>query len=227
MILSLKVIIAVMMILLLCMVKVFYILSVVTGFYHFSFQLPLSGLGILADYHWLINCPATTTYLCWLLYSPSLDKEYYFVCLLTVAFLSTTVWVFSLPIFHGMHLIVPTHPYFFLAVCYPNRIFPPKELERQSQNRLFPLPTTRSYPLLFLTHDPPLFVLAGYRLVMFVPCACNISMYVQNLSATYAFVMVWRLVYAFCCSSLTSYGVNFFLISHSLQLAFFQGLGLI
>ena len=51
MILSLKVIIAVMMILLLCMVKFFYILSAVTGFYHFSFQLPLSGLGILADYH--------------------------------------------------------------------------------------------------------------------------------------------------------------------------------
>ena len=144
-----------------------------------------------------------------------------------MAFLSATVWVFSLPIFHGMHLIVPTHPYFFLAVCYPSRIFPPKELERQPQNRLFPLPTARPYPLLSLTHDPPLLVLAGYRLVMSRPCACNISMYVQNLSAAHAFAVVWRLVCAFYCSSLTSYDVNFFLISHSLQLASFQGLGLI
>ena len=35
------------------------------------------------------------------------------------------------------------------------------------------------------------------------------------------------LICAFCYSSLTPYGVNCFLISHSLQLASFQGLGLI
>ena len=128
-----------------------------------------------------------------------------------MAFLSATVWVFSLPIFHGMHLIVPTHPYFFLVVCYPSRIFPLKELERQPQNRLFPLPTARPYPLLSLTHDPPLLVLVGYRLVMSGPCACNISMYVQNLSAAHA--LPWF------------GGLSVHSTAHPWPLASFQGLG--
>ena len=143
-----------------------------------------------------------------------------------MAFLSTTVWVFSLPIPHGIHLVIPTYPYFFWVVCHPNRTFLPKEPKREPQNRLSPFPTVRLYPLLPLTHDPPLPVLTGYRLVMSGLCACSTPKYIQNLSATYAFVVVWRLVCAFCRSFLTHYGVNCFLISHSLQLAFFQGLGL-
>ena len=133
------------------------------------------------------------------------------------------MWVFSLPISHGMHLVIPAHPYFFWVVCHPSRTFLPKEPERKPQNRLSPLPTTKPYPLLPLTLDPPLPVLAGYRLVMFGPCACSILEYVQNLSTAYAFAMVWRLVYALCRSSLTHYGMNYFLIFHSLQLSFFKG----
>ena len=121
---------------------------------------------------------------------PSPDKEDYFVSLLTGVFLSTTMWVFPLPIPHGMHLVVPTHPYFFWAICHPSRTFSLKELEKEPQNRLSSLPTTRPYPFLPLTHDPPLPVLAGYRLVMFGPCACTTSVYVQNLSTAYAFAMV-------------------------------------
>ena len=57
------------------------------------------------------------------------------------------MWVLSLSIPHGMHLAVPTHPYFFWAVCHPSRIFPPEEPEQESQNRFFPLPTARPCPL--------------------------------------------------------------------------------
>ena len=148
--------------------------------------------------------------MCWMLHSLSPDKEDYFVSLLTVVFLSTTMWVFPLPIPYGMHLVVPTHPYFFWVVCHPSRTFSLKELEQEPQNRLSSLPTTRPYPFLLLTHDPPLPVLAGYRLVMFGPCACTTSVYVQNLSTAYAFAMVWRLVCTSCHSSLTSYDVSFF-----------------
>ena len=73
-----------------------------------------------------------------------------------MAFLSTTVWVFSPTISHGMHLVVPTYPSFFLVVCYPSRTSTPKEFEQEPQNRLFILPTVRPYPLLTLTYDPPL-----------------------------------------------------------------------
>ena len=180
-------------------------------------------MGILADYHWLVSCPTTITNLCWLLHSPSPDKEDYFVSLLTVVFLSTTMWVFPLPIPHGMHLVVPTHPYFFWAVCHPSRTFSLKELEQEPQNRLSSLPTTRPYPLLPLTHDPPLPVLAGYRLVMFGPYACTTSVYVQNLSAAHAFAVVWRIAYTSYHLSLTSYGMSYFLISHALWPAPFKG----
>ena len=43
----------------------------------------------------------------------------------------------------------------FWVVCHPNRIFPPKEFEWKSQNRLSLLPTARPYPFLPLTYDPP------------------------------------------------------------------------
>ena len=39
----------------------------------------------------------------------------------------------SLSIPHGMHLVVPTHPYFFWAICYPSRTFPQKSLSRNSR----------------------------------------------------------------------------------------------
>ena len=133
------------------------------------------------------------------------------------------VGALSLPIPHGMHLVVPTHPYFFLAVCHPSRTFPPKKPEQEPQNRFSPLSTARPCHLLPLTHDPLLPILAKYMLVIFGPCACSTSVYVQNLSAAHAFAMVWRLICTFNCPSLTSYGVSYFLISHSLWLAPFKG----
>ena len=106
--------------------------------------------------HWFVNFPATTTYLCWLCHSPLADKEDCFVFLLTMVFLSTTVWVFSLTISHGIYLVVPTHPSFFWVVCHLSRTSPPKESEHEPQNRLSLLPTAKPYPLLPLTHDPSL-----------------------------------------------------------------------
>ena len=107
-----------------------------------------------------------------------------------MAFLSTTVWVFSLAIPYGMHLVVPTHPHFFLVVCHPNKTFPLKELEQEPHNRFSLLPTARPYPPLPLTHDPQLPVLARYRLVMSRPYACSTFVYVQNLFAAHAFAVV-------------------------------------
>ena len=84
---------------------------------------------------------------------------------------------------------------------------------------LSPLP---DHTLLRLTHDPSLPVLAGYRLVMSGPCVCSTSVFVQNLPAAHVFVVVWRLLYTFCPPSLTSYGVSYFLIFHSLWPAPFR-----
>ena len=143
-----------------------------------------------------------------------------------MAFLSTTVWVFSLAIPHGMHLVVPTNPSFFWVVCHPSRTSPPKESKWEPQNRLSLLPTTRPYPLLPLTHDlPPLYWLGtGWWCLGLAraPLPCTS----KSLIATHAFAMVRRFICAFCHSSLTSYGVNCFLILHSLLAFSFQGLGL-
>ena len=111
--------------------------------------------------HWFVSNPTTTTYLCYLCHSPLPDKENYFVCLFTVAFLSITMWVFPLTIPYGMHLVVPTHSSFFWVACHPSRTFPLKEFEREPQNRLSLLPTTRPYPLLPLTYNPSLLYWLG------------------------------------------------------------------
>ena len=59
------------------------------------------------------------------------------------------------------------------------------------------------------------------------PCACFTFVYVQNLPAAHAFTMVWRLVCSFCHPSLTSYGVSYFLIPHSLWPTPFKGWALL
>ena len=66
---------------------------------------------------------------------------------------------------------------------------------------------------------PTTSVLAGYMLVVPEPYACSTSLYVQSLSATHAFAMDWRFVYAFCRSFFTSCDMNCFLILHSLWFA--------
>ena len=58
------------------------------------------------------------------------------------------------------------------------------------------------------------------------PCACFTSMYIRNLLVAHASIMVWRFVCTSCHPSLTSYGVNHFLASHSLKPAPF-GAGLL
>ena len=60
-----------------------------------------------------------------------------------------------------MHLVVPTYSCFFWVVSHPSRTLPSKESEQEPQNRLSLLPTAKPYPLLPLTHDPPLLYWLG------------------------------------------------------------------
>ena len=85
----------------------------------------------------------------------------------------------------------------------------------------FPLSPLPDHTLLPLTYDPQLPVLAGYRLVKSGPCTRSTSACVQNLPA--AFAVVWRLFCTFYHPSLTSYGMSYFLIPHSLWLTSFRG----
>ena len=52
----------------------------------------------------------------------------------------------SLSIPHGMHLMIPTHPYFFWVACHPSRIFPPKKPKQEPQNKFFPSPHCQTMP---------------------------------------------------------------------------------
>ena len=86
----------VVLIILLCTTEAPYILPAATGFLLFYPLTTFVWVWVsFQTTHWFVSCPATTTYLCWLRHSPLLDKEIYFVCLFTVAFLSATVWIFS------------------------------------------------------------------------------------------------------------------------------------
>ena len=122
-----------------------------------------------------------------------------------------------------MHLVIPAHLSLFWVVCHPSRTFPPKELERELQNRLFPSPHRQTIPSLTSDSWPIVPVLAGYNLVVPKPCACLTSMCVHGLSIVHAFSMTWELVCTFCYSSLTSCGVNESLSFHSLCLTSFLG----
>ena len=95
----------------------------------------------------------------------------------------------------------------------PTGYFPQKSLSRNPRIG-FPLSPSSDYALLPLTHDPPLPVLARYRLVVSRPYACSTSVYVQNLLAVHAFAVVRMLVCTFCLPSLTSYVLSCFIISH-------------
>ena len=60
-----------------------------------------------------------------------------------------------------MHLVIPTHLSLFWVVCHPSRIFPPKEFEREPQNRLSLLLTPRPHSLLPLVYGLPLLYWLG------------------------------------------------------------------
>ena len=126
-----------------------------------------------------------------------------------------------------MHLVVPTHPSLFWVVCHPSRTFPPKEFEREPQNRPSLLPHHQT--IQFFTFDlwPTTPVLARYRLVVPRPCVYSTSVYIQSLSVAHAFAMDWRLAYSFYYSFLTSYGVNCFLTLPSSWLAPSKGWALL
>ena len=108
----------------------------VTEFYYFGPQQPLSDLGVLADHHWSICVPL-----------PIADKGKLF-CLfvyrITLSYYG--LGAFSLPIPHGMHLVVPTQFCFFWMVCHPNRTLPLKEPEQEPQNRFFLSPYRQTMP---------------------------------------------------------------------------------
>ena len=154
-------IVALLMILL-CTAEAPSILLAVTGFLPFHPLTTFVWVWVsFQTTNWFVNCPTTTTYLCWLCHSSLPEKENYFVWLFTVAFSSGTRWAPSPTIPHGMHLVVPTNPSLFWVLCHTNRTFPPKKFERKPQNRLSLLPTTRPFIHLPLTHDPPLLYWLG------------------------------------------------------------------
>ena len=124
-------------------------------------------------------------------HSPSPNKRklfYLFVCRDT--FPCYGVGVFSLPIPHGMHLVIPTQFCFFWVICHPNKTLPPKEPKQEPQNRFLPSTPHQTMPSYLWLMTSPCPVLAGYRLIRSGPCACFSSMYVQNLPAAHAFAVV-------------------------------------
>ena len=125
-----------------------------------------------------------------------------------------------------MHLVVPTHHSIFWVVCHPSRTFPPKKFKQEPQNRLSLLPIARPYPLLSLTHDPPLQYWLG------TSWWCLGLMRSLLLCMSKACLLLMRLPWtggscSFFRSFLTSYGVNCFMILHSLSLASSKGRALL
>ena len=143
-------------------------------------------------------------------------KTILFVCLLWL-FLPITVCVLSLSIPHGMHLVVPAHPYFFWVACDPSRTFPLKKPKQESQNRFFSLSlslSTADHALWPMTHHFLYWLGIGWW-CLGLACASPFS------PTAHAFAVFWRLVCKFCCALLASYGVGCFSICHSLWLASF------
>ena len=130
-------------------------------------------MGVLADHLLVVSGLAITTYLCWLCRSPLPDKEGYFVCLLVMAF-STRYSVCSLSLSLSLFLITCTWWFQLILTSFRWHVisaghFPQKSLSKNPRIDFLPLPTARPCPL---THDPPLSILAGYRLVMPRSRAC-------------------------------------------------------
>ena len=110
-----------------------------------------------------------------------------------------------------MHLIIPAHISLFWMICHPNRTFPPKELERESQNRLPLSPHRQTIPSLTSDPWPTAPVLAWYKWVVPKPCACFTPMWVHGLSAVNVFAITCGFVWSRCtfyCLFLTLYDVD-------------------
>ena len=82
-----------------------------------------------------------------------------------------------------MHPTVPLQTCLFWVVCHPSRMYLPKGLEQEAQNRSFPLsPPPNHTPLASYLWPmaPPCPILAGYRLVVPGPYACFPFRYFQE-----------------------------------------------
>ena len=139
--------------------------------------------------HRSVGCPAITTYLCQPCHISFLDKRVSF-CFLAHRGIPIRIRVSILsyyPLWHA--LSDSSSSSFFWVVCHPNRTFPLKVLEQESQNSLSLSPHRQTIPS--LTSDPWLTnpILAGYKWVVFEPCACSTSMCVLGLSVIHAFAM--------------------------------------
>ena len=77
---------------LLCTASVLYIMPTMIGFYHFSLQLLLFGLGVLIDHYWFVCASCVTP-------RYQTKKTILFVCLFAVAPLPATVWILSLSLY--------------------------------------------------------------------------------------------------------------------------------
>ena len=157
-------------------------------------------MGVLANHLLVVSDSTTTTYLCWLCRSPLPNKKGYFVCLLPVI-----VCVLSLSLSLSLSFMAGTYWFQLILTSFgwhviPARHFPQKSLIKNPKIGFFPLPTTKPCPLLPLIHDPPLPILAGYKLVVpgsyacftfFACCSCicydlEIGLYV--LPCTFGFL---------------------------------------
>ena len=204
----------------LCIAKAFYI-ACRNEFYYFIHQLFLAQCRCPSKTtHRFVGCSAIITTLYWPCHVPFLDKRVLFSCSQWHSYLDKG-WVFSFTNSYGMHLVILAHISLFWVVCHPSKTFSSKELEWEPQNQLPLLPTTRPYPLLPLTHVPlPLHWLStsrGCLSLVHAPLSC------ESMACLLFMRLPWLgglsgLCYMFCCSFLTSCGVNESLDLHSLYL---------
>ena len=160
---------------------------------------------------WTTHCstgfPATTTTLCWLRHVPFPYKGR-FVLFSYFSWHShpDKGWVFSLTNSYRMHLVISAHLYLFWVVCHPSWTFPPKELEREPQNRVPPSPHRQTTPSLTFDAWPTASVLAGYKLVVPKYCVCSTPMWVHCLFGVHAFAIacgfVWHCCVFYCLFNL-------------------------
>ena len=106
----------------------------------------MSGLSVLAN-HLLVHQSLSHHHLPVLTVTP--NKEGYFVCLPAVLQCECSL---SLPIPHGMHLVVPAHPCFLWWYVISAEHFPQKSQSRNPKIG-FPLSPPPNHTLLPLTHD--------------------------------------------------------------------------
>ena len=125
-----------------------------------------------------------------------------------------------------MHLVIQTHLSLFWVVCHPNRTFPPKELKRESKNRLLPSPYRQTIPSLTSDPWPTAPILAVYKWwclsLVRAPLLC------ESMACLLFMHLPWPgglsgLCCTFCYSFLTSCGMDESLGLHSLYLSLSLG----